>query len=66
MIRLLLLYLSTGIALVVGVAFAMGLAWIAVAVPVLVSTGAAYGLLRLRRRTRPLRTRAARPHRARA
>lgn len=46
----LLLMLASSITVVVGVAFAMGLAWIAVAIPVLISAAAGYGLLSLRRR----------------
>jgi uncharacterized membrane protein len=49
----LLLFLTSSIAVVVGVAFAMGLAWIAVTIPVLISAAAGYGLFSLsRRRTR--------------
>ncbi|HET9854890.1 MAG TPA: hypothetical protein VFR53_07520 [Methylomirabilota bacterium] len=45
-------------AVAVGAAFAMGLAWIAVIVPALISAGAGYGLLALsRRRPRPRRDR---------
>jgi hypothetical protein len=44
------LFLSTGIALVVAVALIVGIAWLAVAVPVLIATAAGYGFLSLRRR----------------
>jgi UPF0716 family protein affecting phage T7 exclusion len=46
----LLLFLGSGIAVVIGVAFALGLAWLAVAIPVLISAAATYGLFSLRRR----------------
>jgi len=48
----LLLFLASSIAVVVGVVFAMGLAWVAVIIPVLISTGAGYGLFVLARRRR--------------
>jgi hypothetical protein len=44
------LFLSTGIALVVAVALIVGIAWLAVAVPVLIATAAGYGFLSLHRR----------------
>jgi uncharacterized membrane protein YdbT with pleckstrin-like domain len=50
MIKLVLLFLSTGIALIVAVALIAGIAWLAVAVPVLIATAAGYGVLSLRRR----------------
>lgn len=53
----LLLALTSSIAVVVGVMFALGLAWIAVIVPALVSAWAGYGLMTLsRRRARPRRS----------
>ena len=50
MIKVAFLFLSTGIALVVTVALIVGIAWLAVAVPVLIATAAGYGFLSLRRR----------------
>lgn len=49
MIRVIFLFLSTGISLVVAVALIVGIAWLAVAVPVLIATGAGYGVVMLRR-----------------
>lgn len=46
----LLLFVASSMAVVVGVAFAMGLAWIAIAIPVLTSAAAGYGLWSLSRR----------------
>jgi membrane protein implicated in regulation of membrane protease activity len=46
----LLLFLGSGIAVVIGLVFALGLAWLAVAIPVLISAAATYGLFSLRRR----------------
>jgi hypothetical protein len=43
------LFLSTGISLVVAVALIVGIAWLAVAIPVLIATGAGYGVVALRR-----------------
>jgi hypothetical protein len=40
----LLMFLSSSIAVAVGVAFAVGLAWIAVLIPVLIFAAAGYGL----------------------
>jgi len=63
----LLAFLSSGLAVVVGVAFALGLAWIVVLIPVLISAAADYGLVTLsRRRTRWPGTRSASSHRIRA
>jgi hypothetical protein len=63
----LLVFLSSSLTVVVGVAFAMGLAWIAVLIPVLISAAAGYGLVTLsRRRTRRPGTRSASSHRIRA
>jgi UPF0716 family protein affecting phage T7 exclusion len=63
----LLMFLSSSIAVAVGVAFAVGLAWIAVLIPVLISAAAGYGLVTLsRRRTRRSGTRSASSHRIRA
>jgi hypothetical protein len=50
MIKLILLFLTTGMALVVAVTVLVGVAWIAVAIPVLIATGAGYGLVALNRR----------------
>ena len=50
MIKVAFLFLSTGIALIVAVALIVGIAWLAVAVPVLIATAAGYGFLSLRRR----------------
>jgi hypothetical protein len=52
MIKLALLFLMTGVALIVAVTLIVGLAWMVVAIPVLVSTAAGYGLVALRRRAR--------------
>jgi hypothetical protein len=64
----LLLFLASSVAVVVGVVFAMGLAWIAVIIPVLMSAGAGYGLFALARRGRTGRSgmRTARSRRMRA
>ena len=56
MIKLVALFLMTGVALVVAVTAAIGLAWLAVAIPVLVSTAAGYALYALSRRWRARRT----------
>jgi hypothetical protein len=56
MIKLAVLFLVTGVALVVAVTAAIGLAWLAVAIPVLVSTAAGYGLYALSRRSSGRRT----------
>jgi hypothetical protein len=50
MIKLALLLVTTGAALLVAVALIVGLAWIAVAVPVVIVSGAAYGFVTLNRR----------------
>jgi len=50
MIKLVLLFDTTGAALVVAVALIVGIAWIAVAVPVVIVTGTGYGLIALNRR----------------
>ena len=50
MIKLVLLFVTTGAALVVAVALIVGIAWIAVAVPVVIVTGTGYGLIALNRR----------------
>jgi hypothetical protein len=50
MIKLVLLFITTGAALVVAVALIVGIAWIAVAVPVVIVTGTGYGLIALNRR----------------
>jgi len=51
----LLLALTSSIAVAVGVTFALGLAWIAVIIPMLASAWAGYGLMTLRRRRPPPR-----------
>jgi F0F1-type ATP synthase membrane subunit c/vacuolar-type H+-ATPase subunit K len=50
MIKLVLLFITTGAALLVAVALIVGIAWIAVAIPVLIVTGTGYGLVALNRR----------------
>lgn len=52
MIKLALLFLMTGVALIVAVTLIVGLAWMMVAIPVLVSTAAGYAVVALRRRAR--------------
>lgn len=47
MIKLALLLVTTGVALVVAVALIVGIAWIAVAVPVVIVSGTGYGLVAL-------------------
>jgi hypothetical protein len=42
----------TGVALIVAVTLIVGIAWMVVAIPVLVSTAAGYGVMALRRRVR--------------
>jgi UPF0716 family protein affecting phage T7 exclusion len=68
MIEVAALLLTTGIALVVAVTAAMGLAWVAVAIPVLISAAAGYGLLSLSRHWQMRKTDAhsGRSHRRRA
>lgn len=56
MIEMAALFLTTGVALVVAVTAAMGLAWVAVAIPVLISAAAAYGLFSLGRHESTRRT----------
>lgn len=46
----LLVFIGSAIAAVIGVAFALGLAWLTVVIPVLVSSAATYGLFSLSRR----------------
>ena len=46
----LLVFLGSGIAAVIGLVFALGLAWLTAAIPVLISAAATYGLFSLRRR----------------
>jgi hypothetical protein len=50
MIKLILLFITTGAALVGAVALVVGIAWTAVAVPVVTLTGTGYGLIALNRR----------------
>jgi UPF0716 family protein affecting phage T7 exclusion len=52
-----LVFLSSSVAAVIGVAFALGLAWVTLAISLLVSAAAGYGLVRLGRRGRSPRTR---------
>ena len=61
MIKVIFLFLSTGISLVVAVVLIVGIAWLAVAVPVLIATGAGYGVVALRRQG-SRRSAAIRPH----
>lgn len=49
MIKMVALFLTTGVALVIAVTAVIGLAWLAVAIPVLISTAAGYGLYALSR-----------------
>lgn len=49
MIKMVALFLTTGVALVFAVTAVIGLAWLAVAIPVLISTAAGYGLYALSR-----------------
>ena len=51
----LLVFLSSSVAAVIGVAFALGLAWVTLAISLLVSAAAGYGLVRLGRRGRSSR-----------
>jgi UPF0716 family protein affecting phage T7 exclusion len=60
MIETVALFLTTGVALVVAVTAAIGLAWLAVAIPVLISAAAGYGLFALSRRWNGRRTSAER------
>lgn len=46
----LLLFLGSGIVVVIGIAFALGLAWLTVALPAFISAAATYGLFSLSRR----------------
>ena len=50
MIKLALLFLITGGALVVAVTLIVGMAWLAIAVPVVLVTGTGYGAAALNRR----------------
>ena len=52
MIKLAFLALMTGTALNVAVTLIVGIAWMVVAVPVLVATAAGYGIVAVRRRRR--------------
>jgi hypothetical protein len=62
------LFLTMGLAVVVTVTVVMGLAWLAVAIPLLIATAAGYGLLSLTRHCHVRRTKAhsADPHARRA
>ncbi len=50
MIKLILLFLTTGAALVVAVALIVGVAWVVVAIPVMIVLGAGSGVVALNRR----------------
>ena len=50
MIKLTLLFLITGGALIVAVTLIVGVAWLAIAVPVVLVTGTGYGAMALNRR----------------
>lgn len=50
MINLILLFLTTGVALIVAVALIVGVAWLAIAIPVVLISGAGAGLVALNRR----------------
>ena len=50
MIKLILLFLSTSSALVVAVTLLVGVAWLAIAIPVVLVTEAGYGAMALNRR----------------
>jgi hypothetical protein len=63
MMKLVLLFLATGMALVVAVTVIAGVAWIAVAIPVIIATGAGYGLVALNRRWARPKNRATRSSR---
>jgi len=52
MIKLAFLALMTGTALIVAVTLIVGIAWMVVAIPVLVATAAGYGIVAVRRRMR--------------
>jgi F0F1-type ATP synthase membrane subunit c/vacuolar-type H+-ATPase subunit K len=52
-IKLVLLFVTTGAALMVAVALIVGIAWIAVAIPVVIVSTTGYGLVALNRRWRP-------------
>lgn len=56
MIKMVALFLTTGVALVIAVTAVIGLAWLAVAIPVLISTAAGYGLYALSRHWSARRT----------
>jgi hypothetical protein len=50
MLKIAFFFVSTGVALVVAVALIVGLAWLAVAVPMVIASAAGYGIVALRRR----------------
>lgn len=50
MIQAILLFLTTGVALMVAVAVIVGVAWLAIAIPVVLISGAGAGLVALNRR----------------
>ena len=49
--NVLLLFLTTGVALMVAVTLIVGLAWLAIAIPVVLISGAGAGLVALNRRS---------------
>jgi len=53
MIKLVLLFVTTGAALMVAVALIVGMAWLVVAIPVVIVTSTGYGLFVLNRRWGP-------------
>jgi len=59
-INVLLLFVTTGVALMVGVTLIVGLAWLAIAIPVVLISGAGTGLVALNRRW--ARAHVGRPH----
>ena len=50
MINVLLLFLTTGVALMVAVTLIVGIAWLAIAIPVVLISGTSAGLVALNRR----------------
>jgi hypothetical protein len=59
-INVLLLFLTTGVALMVAVTLIVGIAWLAIAIPVVLISGAGAGLVALNRRW--ARAHVGRPH----
>jgi F0F1-type ATP synthase membrane subunit c/vacuolar-type H+-ATPase subunit K len=50
MTKVVLLFLTTGAALMVAVALIVGIAWVLVAIPVMIIAGTGYGVIALNRR----------------